>query len=208
MQDKWDQLADKETVEKTVASLQKNGCIVFVVDTGQQAKEKALELLPQGAEVMTMTSMTLDAIGLTKEINESGNYNAVKPKLFKMFKMDRATQGKEIQQIGAAPDWAIGSVHAVTEEGQVLIASNTGSQLSAYTYGASHVIWVIGTQKIVKNVDEGMKRLYEHSLPLEAQRARKAYGVAGSNVGKILIVNKEVKPGRITVLLVNEVLGF
>ena len=122
--------------------------------------------------------------------------------------MDRKTQGREMQKIGATPDWTIGSVHAVTEEGQVLIASNTGSQLPAYAYGSSHVIWVVGTQKIVKNIDQGIKRVYEHSLPLESERAKKAYGVPGSFVSKILIVNKEISPGRVVIIFINEKLGF
>ncbi len=99
-------------------------------------------------------------------------------------------------------------MHAVTEDGKVLIASNSGSQLPAYAYGSGHVIWVVGAQKIVKNLDEGIKRIYEHSLPLESERARKAYGVPGSAVNKLLIINKEIIPGRITMILTKEKLGF
>ncbi len=95
----------------------------------------------------------------------------------------------------------------MTQTGQVLIASNTGSQLSPYAYGARHVVWVVGTQKIVKDFAEGLQRINEYSLPLENERAQQAYG-KGSNVSKILIVNKEVQPGRITIILVKEKLGF
>lgn len=116
-------------------------------------------------------------------------------------------QAREKQRLGAAPDWAIGSVHAVTEDGKVLIASATGSQLSAYAYGANHVVWIVGAQKLVKNFEDGLKRLYEYSLPLEDVRARKVYG-AGSSVNKILIVNKEPAPERITMIIVKEKLGF
>jgi hypothetical protein len=89
----------------------------------------------------------------------------------------------------------------------VLIASNTGSQLPAYVYGARHVIWVVGTQKIVKDVSEGMQRIWEYCLPLEDERAREAYGV-GSAVNKLLIIHGEVRPNRITVIFVKAVLGF
>jgi hypothetical protein len=201
---RWARLADEATVHKTAAALRANGIEVHTVASGAEAKQTVFELLPPGASVMTMTSMTLDTIGVTQEILESGNYEAVKNKL---NQMDRAIQHREMQQLGAAPEWAIGSVHAVTEHGQVLIASNTGSQLPAYAYGADHVMWVVGTQKIVKDVDTGIKRIYEHSFPLEDVRARKAYGTP-SGVSKILIINKEKQPKRLTLILVNEVLGF
>src|SRR5581483_9685420 len=106
---------------------------------------------------------------------------------------------------GAAPEWSLGSVHAVTEDGKVIIASNTGSQLPAYAYGSSHVIWVVGAQKIVTGLDDGMRRLREYILPKESVRLRKAYNLpdtAQSNISKLLIVNKEIAAGRITVILV------
>jgi hypothetical protein len=198
--------ADKKTVEKTIEALKGRNINAIFVETGKEAKEKVLELIPKDAEVMTMTSITLSSLGLPEEINESGNYNAVKPKL---LKMDRKTQSLEMQKIGAAPEWSIGSVHAVTEEGNVVIASNTGSQLAGYLYGSQHVIWVVGTQKIVKDLDTAMKRIYEYILPLESVRLNKQYNMTqGSNVSKIAIVNKEFNPQRVTLIFVNEVLGF
>ena len=198
------ELADSGSVEKTIAALKQNGFDAFLVENAAEAKQKIIELIPQGAEVMTMTSATLDAEGIAKEINESGKFESVRKKL---NSMDRKTQGPEMQKLGAAPDWVIGSVHAVTEDGKVLVASATGSQLPAYAYGSQHVIWVVGTQKIVESMDDGFKRLQEYVFPLEDARARKVYGV-GSNVSKILIVNKEFAPGRITVVFVKENLGF
>lgn len=201
---KWDKLASDVQIRTTIKSLKANGIDAIIVENGEEARGKVLEILPKGSEVMNMSSTTLDTIGLSKEIMESEKYNSVNKKL---MSMDRKTQGREMNKLGAAPEWTIGSVHAVTEDGHVLIASNSGSQLSAYTYGAGHVVWIVGTHKIVKNLDEGMKRIYEHSLPLEDARARKAYGV-GSGVNKMLIVNKEKIPGRITMILVKEKLGF
>ncbi len=200
----WSILASSESIEKAVEALIVNGINALVVENGQEAKKKVLELLPQDAEVMNMSSVTIDTLGLPKDINESGKYDSVKNKL---SKMDRKTQGMEMQKLGAAPEYAVGSVHAVTEDGKVIIASNTGSQLSANAYAASHVIWVVGTQKIVKNVDQGIKRIYEYVLPLESERMQKAYGV-GSFVSKLLIINKEIRPNRLTLILVKEKLGF
>jgi len=192
-------------VNKTAEALKRNGINALIAEDEQEAKKLILGMIPKNAEILTMTSVTLDTIGMTKEINESGRYNSLRNKL---NKMDRAKQGIEMQKIGAAPEWVIGSVHAVTEDGHVLVASNTGSQLPAYAYGSSKVIWVVGAQKIVKNFEDGLKRVYEHSLPLESERAKIAYGVPGSAVNKLLVVNNEVSPGRITVVLIKEKLGF
>ncbi|MBI2327108.1 lactate utilization protein [Candidatus Curtissbacteria bacterium] len=201
---KWDQLADDSTIEKTIKALKANGIEAEVVENGEAAKKRVLELIPEKSEVMTMTSMTLEEIGIAKEIDESGRYDAIRPKL---LKMDYKTQGREMRKLANVPDWTIGSVHAVTEDGHLLIASNSGSQLPAYAYSAGQVVWVVGAQKIVKNTDDGIKRIYEHSFPLEDERAQKAYGMR-SGVNKILIVNKEIQSGRIHVIFVKEKLGF
>ena len=161
---------------------------------------------------MNMSSVTVDSIGLAKEINESGKYNSVRNKLVEMSRLPEGNRGSSTaplsgKKLGAAPEWAIGSVHAVTENGKVIIVSATGSQLPAYAYGSGHVIWVVGSQKIVKDIEEGFKRVEEYVLPLENERAMKAYG-RGSGVNKELVVNKEVQPGRITMIIVKEKLGF
>ncbi|MDE1865350.1 MAG: LUD domain-containing protein [Candidatus Micrarchaeota archaeon] len=201
----WNKRADEKTVAATAKSLEENGISVFVVENGEEARVKALELIPKGSEVFTATSVTADTIGIANEVNESGKYNSVRNKL---HSLDRSTQRKEMAELASTPDWVVGSVHAVTEDGKVLIASATGSQLPAYLYGAPHVIWIVGTQKIVKDLDQGMRRIYEYALPLEGERARKAYGAPGSVVAKLAIVNKEVSKDRITMILVKEVLGF
>lgn len=202
---KWNNLASDNSIKTTINALEQNGINAIVVNSGKEAKKKALEFIPEGSEVMTMTSLTLDAIGLSEEINKAdGKFKPVRDKL---YSMDRKTQAQEMNRLGAAPEVVIGSVHAITEDGHVLIASSTGSQLPAYVYGAGKVIWVVSTQKIVENTEEGIKRIYEYVFPLEDKRARKAYGM-GSGVNKLLIVNKEVTPGRITMILVKEKLGF
>ncbi len=205
---KWDTLASDESLEKTIAALKENGIESIIVDSKEQAKEKVLEFIPKKSEVMTMTSITLETVGLTDALNESGEYDSVKQKL---MKLDRNTQAREMRKIGAAPEYAVGSVHAVTEDGKVVIASNTGSQLPAYVYGSAHVIWVVGTQKIVKNLDDATKRIYDYVLPLETQRARKAYNLPdtfNSAVSKMLIINKEIAPKRLMIVFVKETLGF
>ncbi len=198
------QLASNESVQRAAKALVANSITVLVAANGQEAKEKVLEMIPQGSEVFTMSSVTLDTIGLTQDINESGKYTSVRNQV---YSMDRNTQAREMAKLGAAPDWVVSSVHAVTEDGHLLVASYSGSQLSAEVYAAGKVIFVVGCQKIVKDTQEGMRRMYEYSYPLEDVRAQKAYGMR-SGVNKILIINKEVIAGRITVILVREKLGF
>lgn len=200
----YGELADKVQIEKTIKALLENGIEAEYVDSGKEAKEKVLLLLPEGAEVMDMSSETLKEIGLIEEIQEFGRYDSVKKKL---MTMDRKTQGRQMQMLGAAPEWSVGSVHAVTEDGKVVVASNTGSQLPAYAYGAQNVIWVVGAQKITRDLDDAMKRVYDYVLPLESERMKKLYGML-SNVSKILIINREIAPGRLKMIIVGEKLGF
>ena len=202
--DKWTQIPSKEIVEQTIESLKKHNIDAYFAETEEEAKKKFFELLPEGAEVLNSSSETLDSFGISKEIMESGKYSAIKNQL---MKMDRKTQGREMQKMGSAPQWAVGSVHAVTKEGQILIASKTGSQLAGYAYGAEHAIWIVGVHKIVDNVDEGIKRIFEHSLPLESERVKTAYGMEHSDVERILIMYGENMSGRSTVIFVNQVIG-
>ena len=131
------------------AALERNGITSLVVDSGEQARDAVRSILPIGAEVFNNTSRTLEAIGVAEDIERSGLYQPLRPRL---YQMDREMQAREMRQLAAAPDFVVGSVHAVTEEGSVLIASASGSQLGPLVSGAGHVILVIGGQKIVADV--------------------------------------------------------
>ncbi len=191
-------------MHRAIESLQKKGFNVIIAETGEEAKNKVLELVPKGSEVMTMTSMSCEQIGLTQVLNESPYVSARN----KLYSMDRATQGKEMKILGATSDVTVGSVHAVTEDGHVLVASQSGSQLPAYAFASPKVVWVVGAQKIVPDLDAAMRRITDHCLPLESVRAQKAYGVPHSEVNKILIYSKEVVPNRTTIVFVKQPLGF
>lgn len=202
---KWSTLPSKEIIEKTLKALKKNNIDTYFVETKEEAKKKFFEILPRGAEVMNNTSVTLDELGIAKEIIDSREYVSVRNKL---MSMDRSTQEKEMKKIGSTPEWSVGSAHAITQDGQILIASNTGSQLPGYIYGANHVILIVGAQKIVKDIDEGLKRIFEHSLVLESERVKIAYGMSESHVRRILILESEATLGRLTVIIINKSLGF
>jgi len=197
-------LASDVQIKRTIKALEANNIHVIVTENGADAKKRLFEIIPADAEIFTSSSVTLNALGIAEEIDESGHYNSVRAK---MALMDRKTQNREMQKLGSTPEYMIGSVHAVTETGHVIIASKTGSQLAGYAASAAHLIWVVGTQKIVPTLEDAMERIEEYTLPLESARARKAYGV-GSSIDKLLIVNKEFMPGRTTMILVKENLGF
>lgn len=201
----YDTVASDEIIEKTKKALEANGFTVIVADDEAAAKRAVLDIVPEGAEILTNTSVTLDTLGLRQEFDESGKYDAIRPKLNAIYGDE--SKKREQRKLAASPEYTIGSTHAITEDGEVFIASNTGSQLPSYTYGASHVIWVVGTQKLVKDHAEAHKRIEEYVLPLETERAQKAYGKP-TNISKLLIVSREIQPGRITIVLVKKPLGY
>ena len=196
--------ASDSQIERTRQALEDNNIHAVVAGNGAEAKRILFELIPAAAEVFTSSSVTLNTLGIPDEIDNSGRYDSVRAKL---SMMDRETRGREMQKMGATPEYMVGSVHAVTETGRVVIASKTGSQLAGYVAGAAHVIWVVGTQKIVPTLEIGLKRIEEYTLPLEDARSLEVYGV-GSDINKLLIINKEAAPGRATMILVKENLGF
>lgn len=197
-------LASDEQILRTIQALEANNITTYLAEHGREARKKVLELLPPGAEVFTATSKTLESIGVADDVNNSGHYVSL---LSKIAKLDRKTQSNQIRLIASTPDYVIGSVHAVTENGEVLIASASGSQLALYSSGAGTLVWVVGTQKIVKDLDEGFRRIKEYTFPLEDARMQEAHKLR-SAVNKILIVNREGKQGRTTLIFVKEKLGF
>ncbi len=197
-------LASDDRIERTRKALEANGIHVLVAETGVEAKRMFFDLVPDGSEVFLGASVTLEQLGIKDIIDKSGRFDAVRPK---MFAMDRTTHGREIRKLGGAPDYAAGSVHAVTEAGQVIIASKTGSQLGPYASGAGKVIWVVGAQKLVKDLDEGFRRIYEYDVPREEVHMQELYHT-GTSPNKLLIINREIRPDRITMIVVKEDLGF
>lgn len=195
----FSQLATDQSIINTMDSLAKHGIQSHVFESYEALKKKFFELIPINAEVMTMTSQTLDRLGITDEINNSGRYDSVRNKM-------KFSDHRSQKKMGSDADYSIGSVHAITENGEILIASATGSQLSAYAYASGKIIWIVGTQKIVKNTEEGLKRIHEYSFPLEDERSKKVYN-ENSKIGKILTIRSET-PGRITILFVKQNIGF
>jgi hypothetical protein len=197
-------VADDAQVKRTAAALEANGMSVLLAADATDARRIVLGLIPDGSHVYHGASQTLEVSGITDEIEKSGRYEPLRPRI---WSMDRQTQADEIRRLSAAPEVMLGSVHAVTETGALVAASMSGSQLGPYATGAGRVILVVGTQKIVSDLEEALRRIDEYAFPLEDARAQAAYGIH-SAVNKVLIINREITPGRITVVLVDEALGF
>ena len=200
----FSQVSSPDRIAAVAGALEHNGIRALVVRSGDNARKTVASLIPPGAEVFNNTSRTLESIGVADDIERSGRYE---PLRLRLFQMDREMQAREMRILAASPDYVVGSVHALTEGGSLLFASASGSQLGPIVSGAEHIIFVIGGQKIVPDIETGMRRIFEYALPLEDQRAREAYGVA-SGVNNILIINRAVAPDRITAILVHEALGF
>jgi acyl-CoA hydrolase len=152
---------------------------------------------------MTNTSVTLQETGIADAIDGGGPYESARNR---MMALDFATELQEMKAIAGQPDYALGSVHAITSDGTLVIASASGSQLASYAWGAANVIFVVGAQKLVPGLEEAHERIVEHSLPLEDARAYAAYG-QNSRVGKVLEIHQE-DPGRIHIVLIRQRVGF
>ncbi|WP_087872765.1 LUD domain-containing protein [Arthrobacter globiformis] len=196
--------ADEEQVQRATAALSEKGYTVHVVDTAEEARTLVSALVPTNKSVFTSSSETLRLSGIDADINESGNYDAVRPRLTALREAGRYD---EMRVAASAPDYVLGSFQAVTEAGQMLAASGSGSQLSHYSYSAGKAIWVVGTQKIVPNLDTALRRIDTYAYPLEDERFREHAG-APAVLAKILIINRELFPDRGTIVFVREPIGF
>ncbi|MGF6887601.1 L-lactate utilization protein LutC [Nocardia sp. GAS34] len=196
--------ASAQRLERAAAALTAHNFAVEILADAAAARARVADLIPAGASVFTGASETLRLSGIEADINDSGRYDALRPR---GLAMDRATQADEIRRMFAAPDVIVGSVHAVTETGSLVIASGSGSQLPGYAGGSARAIWVVGAQKVVPDLDAALRRVEEHCLPLESERAQRVYG-RPSAVSRLLMLNLEPVPGRGTVLLLREAIGF
>jgi hypothetical protein len=196
--------AAADPLERVADILRANNIEVLVVGTGAEARDVVLGLIPEGSEVYSGKSRTLEEIGLYHEIVESGRFDALRPKL---LAMDRATQGREMRKLVAAPDYMLGSVAALTEDGTLVAASATGSQLGPYAAGAGRLILVVGSQKIVPDLDAAMRRIREVVFPYENEQVRGRLGV-DTALEKVLLILGEWTAGRTTVILVREPVGI
>jgi hypothetical protein len=204
----YSSLADKEKIERTAKAVESRGVSVIVVDSKESVLPRLLNLIPEGAAVMTGASLTLKQIGF-EELLKSGNHRWRNLKGEIIAEKDPVRQSQLRKQATLA-DYFLGSVHAIVETGEILVASATGSQLAPYAFTSSQVIWVAGAQKIVPSVEDGFQRIREYILPHEDQRMKKNFGPgAGSFIGKILFFEREAPylHRTLTLILIREMAG-
>ncbi len=200
-------LQPKESVLKTIEALKARGLEGVVVNSKEEALSKIKELIPAGASVMNGSSRTLEEIGFVDYL-KSGDH-PWKNLHEEILKEKDPTRQAELRRLSVLSDYYLGSVHAVAETGQLVIASNSGSQLPHIVFTSPNLIFVVGTHKIAPNLDEAIKRVREYVLPLEDQRM-KSVGMGGSFVSKLLIFEKEqpFMNRKVHLIFVNEKLGF
>ena len=201
-------LAAAQDIERTMAAVTARGIAAELVGTKAQALARLRELIPAGASVMTGASLTLKEIGF-EELLVSKKHPWLNLKDEIVAEKDPARQNL-LRRQGTMADYFLGSVHAVAQTGQLVIASMSGSQLAPYAFSSGHVIWVVGAQKIAADLDDAIRRVREYVLPHEDKRMREATGgKMGSMIGKTLIIEQEAPfMGRkLTLLFVNEVAG-
>lgn len=195
--------ATEDQLQQLAGNLRARNYEVVIVDDGAAARDEVLRRIPQGALVHSGKSKTLEDAGLFREFMESGRYDFVRSRT---MKMDPRTQRDEMRKAGAAPDYMVNSVHAVTASGQLVITSASGSQLGPIASSAGHLILVIGSQKIVPDLETAFRRIEEHVFPYEDARLRETMGV-GTKIARTLILEQDFMPGRTTVILVRKPIG-
>ena len=195
--------ASADELEALAQRLRERNFEVIIVQDGEEAKAEVLRRIPDGATVNSGKSKTLEDAGLFTAMMESDRFDFVRKRT---SKMDRTTHGDEIRRIWASPDVMVNSAHAVTEAGQIVITSASGSQIGPVASGAGKLILVIGSQKIVPDLDAAFRRIKEQVFPYEDARLRETMGVP-TRITRTLILDEDYRPGRTTIILVREPIG-
>lgn len=203
--ERWSRVPDEATVERTVRAIEARNVTVIRVATADAARQAVLDLVPDGAEVMNGSSTTLIEIGYERLLEENPkgwhDYHGV------ITAENDDAKREALRRKGVTADWFLSGVQAIAETGELVGCDKTGSRVGAWPYGAVHLLLVSGVNKIVPTRDEALARCWEYALPLEQQRARRVYGTS-SEIGNIVIIEKEMDPDRVTLILVGEALGY
>ncbi len=202
----YKKIAEDSVIKKTVDALKARNICAVVVNTKEEALEEIKKLIPHGASVMNGSSATLGEIGFVEYLKEGkhgwDNVHA------NILNEKDPTKKARLRKESVLADYFLGSVHAITEAGQLLIASASGSQLPSYAFSSDNVIWVASANKIVVDREDGFKRIEDYVFPLENKHMQ-SVGYPGSTIGRVLVFEREIMPNRhLTMILVKEKLGF
>jgi len=203
--EKWDATPDEETIAKTAEAIRGRGIGVEVVEYRVQALERVKGMIPKGATVMTGSSTTLDQIGFMEHLRTTSH--GWKDLHAAIVTEEKEKKRHEMRRKSVTADYFLGSVNAIAKTGELVACDRTGSRVGAYLYAAKNLILVAGAQKITEDLNLAIRRVVEHALPLETERVKRVTGTT-SATNKWVIIERELQPNRITLILVRERLGF
>ena len=166
--------ASTDELDALAERLRERNFEALIVETSAEARQAVLDRIPDGVTIHSGQSKTLNDLGISQVLIDSDRYDFVRKRL---YKMDRQTQAREIRQLASAPDLMLGSVNAITKDGQLVASSAMGSQLGPFASGAGRLILVVGSQKIVRDLDEALARIRDYVQPYEDQRLREQAGI-------------------------------
>ncbi|MEN6342753.1 MAG: lactate utilization protein [Methanospirillum sp.] len=203
--DRWGRVPDETTIARTVEAIERRNIRVIRAATADAARQSLLDLIPDGAEVMNGSSTTLNEMGYEQLLKENPkgwrDYHAV------ITAENDEQERNALRRKGVAADWFLSGVQAIAETGELVGCDKTGSRVGAWPYAAGHLVLVSGANKCVPTLDDALARCWEYALPIEQQRARRAYGTS-SEIGNIVILEKAIADGRVTLILISESLGY
>ena len=202
--EKWSRIPSEQDIAVSVAALEKNNVTVIRVKDSVAALEKIKELIPPGSEVMNGSSTTLIEIGYEDFMNGQHNWRDLHRAI--ISENDERTRN-DLRRRSIISEYFLSGVNAIAQTGQILACDASGSRVGAWPFGAQNLILVSGVNKIVPTLQDALKRIWDYAYPLEDARAKRVYGTP-SQIGKCVILAKEGRPGRTTLILIDEVLGY
>lgn len=203
----YDTLPTKDIVTKTASALTEHGFETSIVTTKAEALEKIISLIPEGVSVMNGSSRTLEEIEFIAHL-KSGTHGWKNLHEASLAEVDPHKKMRLMKEASMA-DYYLGSVHAISETGELVISSASGSQIPSIAFSSPNIIFVVSTQKIMPTLEDALKRMREHVVPLEDKRM-KDVGYPGTTLSKTLIFWREnpMMGRKVKIILVNEKLGF
>jgi L-lactate utilization protein LutB len=201
----WNKIPSQAVIERTKKEIENRGIRVIVAENGDNALSILREIIPEGSEVMNGSSTTLIEIGYDELISK--NLSGWSLLHTSITAENDAAKRAALRRRSVAADYFISGANAISETGEIVACDASGSRVGAWPFAAGNLIIVAGINKIVPNLDDALKRVRHYAFPLENARAHKVYGTP-SVIGKCVILANERVPGRTTLILVKESLGY
>ena len=201
----WNSIPSPDVVDKTVREIEARGIKVLISRNAEEALDALKKIIPPGAEVMNGSSTTLIEIGYEEYITGGRSGWKVVHDLIRAENDDK--KRADLRRKSVTADYFLSGANAIASTGEIVACDASGSRVGAWPFAAGHLILIVGINKIVPTLEDALKRVREYAYRLENVRAQKAYGTP-SVIGKCVILAHEKNEGRITLIIVNEALGY